>query len=150
MNIRTLRDIFFPTATLSLLTIDGIQAGFVCEDVDRWLNQTDTLDHISAVKVKGQTAIPVGRYRVGLRNSPKHGKDTLYLQDVPGFQFIDVHAGNSSADTEGCLLVGLQREPATMRVLQSRYALDLIRSRILPAMGQRVEVWWQIDRMGGL
>lgn len=116
--------------------------------MDRWLNQTDTLDRIAAVKVKGQTSIPAGRYRVGLRDSPKHGKDALTLLNVPGFQFIDVHAGNSSADTEGCLLVGLTREPAAMRVLQSRYALDLIRSRILPAMGQRQEVWWQIDRMG--
>ena len=147
MNIRSLRDTFSPLATLALLTVDGSPFGFVCEDTDRWLNQTDSLEHIAALKIKGKTAIPAGRYRVGLRDSPKHGKDTLFLQDVPGFQFIDIHAGNSAADTEGCQLVGLQKEPGTMRVLQSRYALDQLRAKVLPAMGRGEEVWWQIDRV---
>lgn len=70
------------------------------------------------VKVMGQTRIPAGRYEIKLR--PEGGKyakyydrfgewqkpGMLHITNVPNFEWILIHPGNSVRDTEGCLLVG--------------------------------------------
>jgi hypothetical protein len=145
MILRSTRDVFAPGFTLSTLRINGRPFGYVCEDFDRALTADDTPEHIAAVKVHGRTAIPTGCYRVGLRDSPKHGPNTLYLRDVPGFQFIDVHAGNSAADTEGCQLVGLTRDEVAGTVGESRLALEELRAVVVPAVGVE-DVWWVVER----
>ena len=85
-------------ATISQVFVDGELMCFSIEDPVR------------ESKIKGQTAIPAGTYKVGLRNSPRFsGKfkhDMLWVQNVPGFEFILIHWGNTVDDTEGCLLVG--------------------------------------------
>jgi hypothetical protein len=69
------------------------------------------------VKVKGETRIPAGRYQVTLRTeggfhskySEKYGemhKGMLWVRDVPGFEYILIHTGNTDEHTAGCLLVG--------------------------------------------
>ena len=68
-------------------------------------------------KIPGKTRIPAGEYKIGLRtDSPKFApyytrfpwhKGMLWLQDVPDFQYVYLHIGNSHADTDGCLLVGM-------------------------------------------
>lgn len=74
-------------------------------------------DEFRKVKVKGETRIPRGTYRVALRKIggfneryarrfPKIHKGMLWLLDVPGFEYILVHCGNRDEDTDGCLLVG--------------------------------------------
>lgn len=67
-------------------------------------------DEKRAVKVKGETRIPAGTYKVGLRHSPKFspkfGHEMLWVKDVPGFEYILIHTGNTEKDTEGCLIVG--------------------------------------------
>jgi hypothetical protein len=64
------------------------------------------------VKVKGQTRIPAGRYRLTLEDSPKftpkYGHKLLTVCDVPGFEGIRVHRGNSPSDTMGCILPNAQ------------------------------------------
>lgn len=74
-------------------------------------------DEMHAVKVKGETRIPAGKYRIKLRTEggmhPKYKarfhfhKGMLWLQDVPGFEFVYIHIGNTDDDTEGCILVGM-------------------------------------------
>jgi len=51
-------------------------------------------------------AIPAGTYNVTLRFSPKHQRMVPHVEDVPGFEEIEIHWGNYPHDTEGCLLVG--------------------------------------------
>ena len=53
-----------------------------------------------------QTAIPLGRYRLSITPSARFKEDLPLLADVPGFEGIRIHAGNTHEDTEGCLLVG--------------------------------------------
>lgn len=58
------------------------------------------------LKVKGMTAIPEGRYLMRFTYSPKFGKRLFQLMDVPIFDGIRIHSGNSVKDTQGCILVG--------------------------------------------
>lgn len=58
------------------------------------------------LKVKGMTAIPEGRYLMRFTYSPKFGKMLFQLMDVPLFDGIRIHSGNSVKDTQGCILVG--------------------------------------------
>lgn len=67
------------------------------------------------VKVPKETRIPAGVYRIRLRAAgsmherykrfPDHA-GMLWLQDVPGFEWIYIHIGNREDQTEGCILVG--------------------------------------------
>lgn len=61
-------------------------------------------------KVKGQTAIPTGRYRVYLTYSPRFKRILPLLDNVPQFTGVRIHRGNTAKDTEGCILVGFNRE----------------------------------------
>ncbi|MEB0248842.1 DUF5675 family protein [Mucilaginibacter sp. 5B2] len=94
-------------STIGKLSIVG--SPFHCltlEDKDRELKKTDSLAHIQAVKQHGCTAIPAGRYLVIIDMSTRFKKLMPLLVDVPGFAGIRIHAGNTAADTEGCLLLG--------------------------------------------
>lgn len=74
-------------------------------------------DEYRETKVKGETRIPAGTYKIKLRKEGGfHGKYTtkygsmhkgmLHVQDVPGFDYILIHTGNTDEHTDGCLLVG--------------------------------------------
>lgn len=94
-------------STSGLLFIDGKFECYTLEDQHR------------DIKVKSDTRIPNGEYKIGLRlegshhedykkKFPKDHKGMLHVLDVPNFQFILIHIGNTEADTAGCLLVGNQ------------------------------------------
>jgi hypothetical protein len=105
------------TYTIGRLYVDGEYFCNTLEDKDRGLKQSDSLLWIRAKKVPGETAIPQGTYPVAMDVvSPKYsavkwfkdlcGGKMPRLQDVPGFDGILVHTGNTALDTKGCILVG--------------------------------------------
>lgn len=94
------------TYTIGKMYIDGKYFCDTLEDKDRGLTQTTPLSIIKTKKVSGQTAIPTGTYKVIVNKSPKFGRMLPRLLDVPGFDGILIHRGNTDKDSSGCLLVG--------------------------------------------
>lgn len=102
--------------TIGKLYVDGEYFADTLEDTDRNLTSTMSKDEIVKVKVYGKTAIPTGTYVVDMNTvSPKFGKRSWAqpyegkvprLQDVPGYEGVLIHPGNTADDTSGCILVG--------------------------------------------
>ena len=68
----------------------------------------DTLEdkvRVDGEKVYAETAIPTGTYTLVLSYSNRFKKVMPEILNVPNFSGIRIHCGNSSEDTEGCLLV---------------------------------------------
>ena len=129
------------TYTVGRLYIDGKYFCETLEDKDRGLRQDMPVAVIRATKRKGITAIPTGRYRVTLAvQSPKFSKRAIYqfcngylprLINVPGYDGVLIHIGNTARDTEGCLLVG--RNTQVGKVLDSRKTFIELYDRLLGA-----------------
>lgn len=93
------------------------------EDTDRGLRQSMSLDEIKKIKQKGITAIPYGIYTITMNVvSPKYSQEKYKkqygftggkiprLENVPGFEGILIHIGNYPKDTNGCILVGENKQ----------------------------------------
>ena len=92
-----------------------------------------------AYKIKGRSAIPEGRYAVVISWSPKIKQWLPILLGVPKFEGIRIHAGNTAEDTEGCILVGKNREVG--KVLDSRIWLHRLKGKIVEAKARGEGVW---------
>ena len=105
-----------PDYTIGKLYIDGKYFCDTLEDIDRGLNSSMSKEEILKIKQKGITAIPTGTYNITLNIiSPRFSKVNQYkdidgklprLLNVPGFEGILIHIGNTAKDTDGCILVG--------------------------------------------
>ena len=115
-NLR--RNRFGVRSTVSEVTVMGRRLCYVLEDVVREVTGAP----VSSWKVKGETAIPAGRYEIVIDMSTRFGKLMPHLLGVDGFAGIRIHPGNTDADTEGCLLPGTEVGPANNSVLNSRTA----------------------------
>jgi hypothetical protein len=111
---------------------------FTCEDAVRGDGDPAT---VARWKVKGESAIPYGAYKARKTRSPKYGRDMWELQDVPGFQGIRIHSGNTEADTEGCLLLGRRISTDYSGVTDSRAAVADF-ERIMDSVGNPE---WEIE-----
>lgn len=87
---------------------NGVHLGYTCEDEDRFLES-------GGVKVKGETAIPRGRYRVIISYSNRFARYMPEVLEVPQFTGVRIHGGNTVKDTEGCPLLGAQLTPDGVR-----------------------------------
>lgn len=103
-----------PAYTVGRLFVDG---KFFCNTLE------DTVRDLSnEKKVYGKTAIPYGEYKVVYNWSPKFGRNLPRLLNVPAFEGILIHPGNTADDSAGCILVGRNTEVG--RLTESRYASD--------------------------
>ena len=106
MNLKLVRIALKEAYTIGDLYVDGKWFCNVIEDKDRGLDDSMTVREILNKKVKGETAIPTGHYNIEITYSPKYKRMMPLLIGVKGYSGIRIHSGNTSKDTEGCLLVG--------------------------------------------
>lgn len=91
-------------------------------------------------KVYGKTAIPEGTYEVKLTHSPRFKKTLPEILNVPNFSGIRIHTGNSSKDTEGCILVGTWDGEKEDWVGNSRIAFDELMALLEEATNNKEKV----------
>ena len=96
-DITVIRHTFTDKYTMGDLFYNGVKICDTCEDTYRDLSKEK--------KVWGETAIPYGIYGARVENHTKFGT-IVRLFDVPFFDGILIHAGNTAVDSKGCILVG--------------------------------------------
>ena len=109
MNITLIRKYKLPTYTIGKLYIGEEYFCDTLEDKDRGLTDNMTVSEISRIKIKKETAIPTGTYKVTITYSNRFKKNMPLINDVKGFEGIRIHSGNTDKDTEGCVLVGFNK-----------------------------------------
>ena len=108
--------------TIGKLLIDG---EFFCYTLEDRIREP-------GFKVYGATAIPAGTYDIAMTYSPRFKMVLPLLREVPDFDGIRIHAGNTESDTEGCILVGFDSGPD--HIGSSRKALAALIDKLrLPA-----------------
>ena len=119
--LKLIRDTFLPDRTLGRLTVAG-QDFYTLEDA------------IGEVKIPGKTAIPYGEYDLiinrSARFSARAGHDIFLplLLNVPNFDGVRIHSGNTPDDTDGCILVGsaIQNDILTGSRLAMRKLMQIL------------------------
>lgn len=109
MKLRVERRFLKPGYTIGRLEVDGKYFCDTLEDRVRDLSREK--------KIPGETAIPAGIYDVVVNISPRFKRKLPRLLNVPGFEGILIHRGNTPEDTAGCILVGENK--AKGRVINS-------------------------------
>ena len=143
MKLKLIRTSSQSDSTNGILYIDDEFACFTLEDEQR------------EIKVQGETAIPLGIYQIELRTvggfHTKYAKrfsdiheGMLELQDVPNFQYILIHCGNTDEHTAGCILLGDSQENNVLLkdgfIGKSTQAYKRIYPRIAKALKNNEEV----------
>ena len=109
MNLELKRIFKGKDYTVGRLFIDG---EYFCDTLEDPVRQLDSIKD----KIYSKTAIPTGKYKVSMSIvSPKYSIRKSYnwcggrlprLLDVPFFDGILIHSGNTPDHTAGCILVG--------------------------------------------
>ena len=139
------------TYTIGNLYVNGKLFCNTLEDKDRGLKQTDSLSSIKARKVYAETAIPTGKYIVVLNViSPKYSAVKWYkdlckgymprLLNVPGYEGVLIHPGNTALDSAGCLLVG--KNTIKGKITQSKETFAKLYKEMKAASdkGEKIEI----------
>lgn len=128
INLLLIRDTFSNNSTIGELFINGER---MC----------DTLENPFINNERNISCIPEGEYKVRLRLARESAtRDYLHLlvQDVPNRDWILFHRGNTSKDTSGCILVGLNTKQDV--VYNSTLAMDLLIKEILNLGGENINL----------
>lgn len=119
------------TSTIGELSINAVFECFTLEDMER------------EVKIKSVTAIPCGRYQVIVDMSHHFGYPLPRLLNVPGFEGVRIHRGNTDKDTDGCLLVGVTR--GNDIISRSAEAFNKLFPKIIAGLQDGGKVWLTIE-----
>lgn len=139
--------------TIGKLYVNGVYLCNTCEDVVRDLNKDGDLNDAGEGKVYGKTAIPYGLYEVTMKvKSPKFSQRPAYswcsgylprLLNVPYFDGILIHAGNTAEDSAGCILVGENKVKG--QVINSMATLKKLVTILKRASDSGEKIWISIE-----
>lgn len=123
------------TFTEGKLYFNNVQECYTIEDTDRHLEDGTNK------KIYGKTAIPRGEYEVIISYSNRFKRELIEILNVPGFTGIRIHSGNSSKDTEGCIIVGsTNKQDDDNWVGGSRVAYNTLHDKIKEALDRNEDV----------
>lgn len=141
------------TYTIGKMYVDGEYVCDTLEDKDRGLTSNMSVAQICGVKIKGETAIPTGKYLVDMKTvSPRFESRAQYqfckgrlprLCNTPGYQGVLIHIGNTAKDTEGCILVGENK--AVGQVLNSTATFRKLYPILKTADERGEQIWITIE-----
>jgi len=107
-------------------------------------------DEYRSLKVQGETRVPAGVYKLALRKTGgfhsrykrKYDiwhKGMLHVTNVPGFEYILIHTGNTDDHTAGCLLVGDSQK--NNQIIKDGFVGSSVNAykRIYPAIAKAIE-----------
>lgn len=112
-----------PDYTIGRLYVNGKFYCNTLEDTVRDINKNGTFD-CGEFKISGHTAIPYGKYEVIVNYSPKFKRELPRLLNVPHFEGILIHRGNTHKASSGCVLVG-ENTKKGMVLNSTKYELEL-------------------------
>lgn len=92
-----------PQRTIGSFSVNCSRLFYSCEDAVREVIGQP----VAQWKIQNQTAIPAGTYKVIMSFSPHFNRILPELLDVLGYSGVRIHNGNTEADTDGCILIGL-------------------------------------------
>lgn len=110
--------------TIGKLYIDGV---YECDTLE---------DTVREFKIKHETAIWEGTYKVIITMSQRFQRLLPLLVDVPNFTGIRIHPGCTKADTSGCILVGKNKVKGMM--INSRATFNRLFAKLL--LAENIEI----------
>lgn len=141
MKLKMNRTFLGPSYTIGKLYINDQYFCDTLEDPNRDTNKNGTFDN-GEVKIKANTAIPYGTYRVIVSMSPRFKRELPRLLDVPSFSGVLIHRGNTPSDTEGCILVGENKVKGQV-INSTPYEVKLVKL-LKEAQNKGEEIWIEI------
>ena len=127
MYIQLVREYYTNKSTEGKLFVNGEFECYTLEDTDRNLEG-------GGEKIYGKTAIPKGVYDMKITYSPRFKEDMPLILNVPQFEGVRIHKGNTSTDTDGCILVGVDNKNGTDDFIgQSKKAYEKLFSKLSEA-----------------
>lgn len=133
MNIQVRRISLQETYTIGKLSIDG---KYECDTLEDKVRE-------DGVKIFGETAIPSGKYEIVITYSQRFKIDLPLLLNVPNFEGIRIHPGNTDADTHGCILVGKNKIKG--KVVESQVTFKALFAKIRKALDNGDKVFITIN-----
>ena len=130
MNLTLLRTKFYEECTHGVLLIDGAH---YCDTLE-----PHAIDWEKEKKVVGKTAIPEGTYRIVMGWSSRYRRMMPFLENVPHFSAVEIHVGNTSSDTRGCILVGVYSRRNF--IAHSRDTFEPLRDAIARAYAEHSDI----------
>lgn len=141
IKVKRITPIDYPY-TIGKMYIDGEYFCDTLEDRVRDINKNGKFDN-GEVKVAGETAIPYGRYQVVVTMSPKFKRELPRLLNVPNFEGILIHRGNTDKDSAGCLLLGENKVKG--KVINSTPYEQKLVSILKDVQSKGEEIWITIE-----
>lgn len=137
MELSAVRNPSKNNCTVSKVYVDGVYECLFLEDTVREIPGVP----VEVWKVPGETAIPAGRYKLVIDMSTRFGHLMMHILNVPGFEGVRIHKGNSSKDTEGCPICGTSWDHENDWVRGSKTAYDALFSKVQSHLAGGGSVW---------
>jgi hypothetical protein len=128
MHLELRREETIGKTTFGTLSVNGNRECWTLEDAIRERPGVP----VEVWKIPAESAIPQGTYKIVLTFSNRFQRILPLLVNVPGFQGVRIHSGNTAENTEGCILVGRTRA-SDNAIGESRLAMDALFTKMRDA-----------------